>query len=298
MRRPQDREKLTAKVLLLALLAAVLGAVIGALMSVTFGDRARAAEPAAVEVLEPLRIMPLGDSITKGTGGPGLNGYRAKLRSYLQANNFPVDYVGSQKWGNQGDLQNEGHGGWQTSHILANIDAWMARYRPDIVLLQAGTNDMAHEVDPEHAAANLAEIIARIHAAHPEADVYVAKITGTRLSERNALNKAYNDLIPGVVATEREVNANTYLVDMSPVKASLALYDNVHPNAMGYDQMAYRWYNALRSTQLGGNAWRVVMDPKWTKKYQLCFRQYPGVTAKCSTYVRHYRSGTNTWKKS
>jgi hypothetical protein len=45
----------------------------------------------------PMRIMPLGDSITDGTasGTPGYGGYRGTLHTLLTNAGFNVDYVGS-----------------------------------------------------------------------------------------------------------------------------------------------------------------------------------------------------------
>ena len=62
-----------------------------------------------------IRIMPLGDSITYGTGAAG--GYRYPLYIALTNAGYNVDYVGTQT-GNSVDglgaeINHEGHGGWR-----------------------------------------------------------------------------------------------------------------------------------------------------------------------------------------
>lgn len=51
----------------------------------------------------PLRIMPLGASITWGTESEDGNGYRKVLRDSLVTAGFAVDMVGSQKSGDMED---------------------------------------------------------------------------------------------------------------------------------------------------------------------------------------------------
>src|SRR6185295_9508673 len=64
----------------------------------------------------PVRIMPLGDSITDGTayGTAGVGGYRGPLYTLLTNAGFNVDYIGTLT--NNGasipDHNHEGHSGW------------------------------------------------------------------------------------------------------------------------------------------------------------------------------------------
>ena len=62
----------------------------------------------------PTRILPLGDSITFGSGGTAnLGGYRSKLYTSLTTAGYNVDYVGSLTTNSSGipDQDHEGHGG-------------------------------------------------------------------------------------------------------------------------------------------------------------------------------------------
>src|SRR4051794_32872398 len=59
------------------------------------------------ETARPLRIMPLGDSITWGGGAPGHDSYRTDLYNRLATAGLDVDFVGSQHSGTGPDRDNE-----------------------------------------------------------------------------------------------------------------------------------------------------------------------------------------------
>jgi len=100
----------------------------------------------ALSAVTPVRIMPLGDSIT---AGPGC--WRAFLWHRLQTSGYTnIDFVGGVSDGggcNPGyayDFDHEGHGGYAATGIADNnqLPPWLAAARPDIVLMHLGTNDM------------------------------------------------------------------------------------------------------------------------------------------------------------
>ncbi len=124
----------------------------------------------AAMATEPIRIMPLGDSITLG-GGPD-HSYRGFLQQQLNAAGYSYDFVGSYgnivppggeaTWAWAEDVQRnyvgpldrdfEGHGGFQAGqpeavvgykdHMLAQmVPTDIPLFQPDIVLLHIGTND-------------------------------------------------------------------------------------------------------------------------------------------------------------
>src|SRR3954468_23529667 len=90
------------------------------------------AEPAKAEIQvpavekTPLRIMPLGDSITWGVGSARQSGYRAALYQRLTSAGLNVDFVGSMSRGTGPDRDNEGHKGWTIGRLAAHVDGWLA----------------------------------------------------------------------------------------------------------------------------------------------------------------------------
>ncbi|GAA4258288.1 GDSL-type esterase/lipase family protein [Dactylosporangium darangshiense] len=227
---------------LLALLAAVLLPVLLPAL-----DRPAGAAVAT----RPIRIMPLGDSITYGVGSPTGSSYRAALwnRLAVQAG-YAIDFVGSQRSGALPDTDNEGHSGWRIDEIAANVDGWLATYQPDVVLLHIGTNDMNQNYDVGNAPARLAALVDRILADRPAATVLVAKIVPALDPAIQARINAFNAAVPPALAGK----ARTRLVDLSGL-ASSDLNDTLHPNDAGYAKMAVRWYAGLEPVLGDGRDW-------------------------------------------
>jgi lysophospholipase L1-like esterase len=192
------------------------------------------------------KIMPLGDSITDGLVVPG--GYRIKLWSSIQSLGKTIDFVGSMSNGpaELGDKNHEGHSGWQISQIDTNINNWMDTYKPRIVLLHIGTNDINMNTDLANAPNRLGALMDKILAKLPaNGKLYVATIVP--LNNQDAKVTAYNSKIPGVVQTRASAGKPVYLVDMYSKLTLADLQDGVHPNRTGYDKMADAWFAAIKN---------------------------------------------------
>ncbi len=107
------------------------------------------APPSAASAAAPVRVMPLGDSIT---GSPGC--WRALLWNRLQAGGYTaVDFVGTlgpQGCGQPYDGDNEGHGGALVTNVANQnlLPGWLSATRPDVVLMHFGTNDVWSNIAP------------------------------------------------------------------------------------------------------------------------------------------------------
>ncbi|MGH3240477.1 MAG: GDSL-type esterase/lipase family protein, partial [Spirillospora sp.] len=220
---------------------------------------------AAVRDRAPLRVMPLGDSITEGYDASTLGadgGYRTDLWQFFKADGRAVDLVGSASRGpaRLGDRDHEGHGGWRVDHIAggastacgdmssgANVTGWVTAARPDAVLLHIGTNDIfqncAIGTDSATLAGRLSKLIDYITKAAPAADVHVATITPMADKAKNAQVNAYNARIPGIV--KGKAGGRVHLVDVNAAVPVGDVSDGVHPTNGGYSKMAARWYGAL-----------------------------------------------------
>jgi lysophospholipase L1-like esterase len=202
--------------------------------------------------------MPLGDSITVGVGSTTRSGYRTDLADRLAAAGVPADFVGSQRSGRGCDPDNEGHVGWTIERIAAHVDAWLATYRPDVVLLHIGTNDTGRAGSAAAAPAKLSALIDRITADRPDADIFVAEIIATADTGRNVRTDAYNAKLPAVVAGK---GPRVHLVDQSAVGGP-DLFNTLHPNDFGYAVMSGNWYRALASVLgAGPPPWPVLETP-------------------------------------
>jgi hypothetical protein len=181
------------------------------------------------------------------------------------ATGLRYNFVGSMSDAGAPDRNHEGHGGWTIDNLAAHIDAWMDTYKPDIVLLHAGTNNITVGDSPATAAAKLQSLIAQIHSHNADTKIFVAKIIKSRDPNRRPNTNAYQALIPGVVAN---AGPNVYLVDQTSI-AGADIYDWTHPNDFGYSKMAFNWYQSLRQV-MGGGKWKAVANPYKVKTANIC----------------------------
>ncbi|MDP4180635.1 MAG: carbohydrate-binding protein [Bacillota bacterium] len=190
------------------------------------------------------KVMPLGDSITDGITVAGA--YRTKLWQNIISNGQTVDFVGSMTGGPSelGDKNHEGHSGWRIDQIDSNINTWMDTYKPKIVLLHIGTNDISQKYDLNNAPTRLSGLIDKICAKLPSGGkLYVAKIIPISYADVTS----YNAQIPTIVQNKVSQGKPVYMVDMNKALTVSDLGDGVHPNAAGYGKMADVWYNAIKA---------------------------------------------------
>ncbi len=202
----------------------------------------------------PLRIMPLGDSITELESGH--SSYRFFLWQSLLSVPCNVDFVGSRRGVSTGqrdsaqvspaqsdfDQDHEGHWDYTSGDILAGIDGWAAAARPDIVLLHIGTNDARRQEGAITVIARISEIIDKLRAINPRVAVIVAQI----IPSRNDSFRFFNDAVPQLAADkdtpESRVLVANHSVGFNP---SVDLYDAVHPSPSGEAKMADVWLNSI-----------------------------------------------------
>ena len=97
-------------------------------------------------------IAAFGDSIFEGLYLARKDGFSALLKNKLRADGFNVDVV------------NDGFSGETTSHALKRV-ADIIGQRPDLVILEFATNDIAYGLPAQQTRANLDQIMARLHQA-------------------------------------------------------------------------------------------------------------------------------------
>lgn len=193
------------------------------------------------------RVMPLGDSLTDGFNLPG--GYRIELASRLTAGEVPVDFVGSLVNGpaSLADQDHEGHSGFRIDEIAASVAGWMDTYRPDIVLLMIGTNDVVQGYRLDTAPLRLGALIDDIAAARPASHTIVASIPQVAGAPYNERVADYNAAIVDVIEDRIAEGMPVSFVDVYDVIEEDDLHtDNTHLNAAGYCKVADLWYAAIR----------------------------------------------------
>jgi len=196
-----------------------------------------------------VRIMPIGDSITEGTSGDAT--WRYWLQKSLEANGCVVDFVGSRRGVRYGqarfsdfDPDHEGHWGWTTAQVKAEIDRWASDAKPEIVLLHLGTNDLGS--DPERIAAGLGAIVTSLRLANPAVEIYLARLISAAGVPDEVMRRT-NDAIARSGAEHDRPESRLIVVDQfTGFEPRADTYDGVHPNESGERKMARRWFEALR----------------------------------------------------
>ncbi|WP_031525622.1 SGNH/GDSL hydrolase family protein [Streptomyces sp. NRRL F-5123] len=212
---------------------------------------ASAAPVAAAASTTPLRLMPLGDSITWGVGSSTGNGYRAALYDGLAADGHPLDFVGSLRGGTMPDPDNEGHSGYRIDQVAALTDAALSRYQPNVVTLEIGTNDLNGNYQVSTATARLQSLVDQITRDVPSATVLVASLVVSTSSTEERYRGAYNQAIPGIVQSEQAAGKHVGYVDMSAVTTA-DLSDYLHPNDNGYQKMAAAFRQGVQAADSAG----------------------------------------------
>ena len=223
---------------------------------------------------DTVRIMPLGDSITQGSGACS---YRTPLVRSLEAAGCPVRMVGSGTTTNGGasgcivsNTNHEGHSGWRTTTFLrtdddarTRLEEHVAGARPDIVLLHIGSNDMNGGKDPgtwdadartgTGVVGGVDTMIDQILAESPGARVYVANLVPWLRDPAVDADVARLRAEVERLALTREGDGEAVrLVDVAGGFTADMLHDGVHPNARGDAHIASRWLGAMRADGLCG----------------------------------------------
>jgi lysophospholipase L1-like esterase len=228
---------------------------LGVLAAATIAGGLVGALPAAAAT--PIKIMPLGASITWGTNSTDGNGYREELRKLLTTNaGLSVDYVGSQKSGTATDNDNEGHPGYRIDQVAAGADGWLATYQPDVVLLNVGTNDTIQNYDLPNAPARLRALIDQILVDRPTATVVFSTLVPSGDATNNARVQAFNAQLPAIAQAEQSAGQKVRLVDLNSTLTTADIgSDGVHPTDAGYVKVADLWYSGLQPVLGAGIAW-------------------------------------------
>ncbi|WP_107467015.1 SGNH/GDSL hydrolase family protein [Streptomyces sp. MA5143a] len=221
------------------------------LVAATFGVTAAGATPASAAPTTPLRVMPLGDSITWGVGSSTGDGYRAALWNKLAADGHPLDFVGTGRAGSMSDPDNEGHSGYKIHQITALTDAALTRYRPNVVTLHIGTNDLNESYQVSTATARLRSLVDRITAAAPDATVLVASLVVSTSGSEEQYRAAYNQAVPTIVRDAQAAGKHVAYVDMSALTTA-DLVDALHPNDSGYRKMADAFHRGVQAADSAG----------------------------------------------
>lgn len=196
----------------------------------------------------PLRIMPLGASVTFGTGSSTGDSYRKDLRDQLVAAGQTVNFVGEFQNGNFTNRQVEATPGFVINQIANSSAATVPKFLPNLVLLDAGTNNCNAGVAVPDAGANVSSLIGSIYAQSPGSTVILASVLVNKVPAQEACRVDVNNQYSALAAQLTAQGAKFVMVDMrSPEGPTVNdLADTRHPNDVGYQKMANIWMQGIQ----------------------------------------------------
>eukprot|EP00040_Diaphanoeca_grandis_P026690 m.149863 g.149863 ORF g.149863 m.149863 type:complete len:331 (+) comp30687_c0_seq1:457-1449(+) len=273
--------------------------------------------PVTAEVVSPaLRMMPLGDSITQWQCGlmnnvstgdvASFGGFRGPLFESLQRNwgsLYEFESVGGQ----HGCGSHEGHSGW-TCDMLADIITDSATaYKPDVVMLMCGTNDLWYRPSTknpdkggtaEQVVARINKILTNLFAVVPNATVLLSTVSDINATKCLTYPQgpcppsmpsdiiAVNTALPAkVVAPFTAAGHNVFLHDVN-ADAQWVEKDyytwGIHRSEAGFAKMAASWEKAILA--------HVTPPPRSCgSNLQFYCRTMSTNTTECTTCVEKYK---------
>ena len=246
---------------------------------------ALAAQPDWLARAIPLRVMPLGDSITAGVGEHGIDtgsgGYRAELVRLLAAGGYRVTMVGDRS-DYSARIASRHHEGWP-GYVIRSFPSdpapqlygrvtreALSTEHPDVILLMAGTNDLLRKA--RHSAGytvpNIVEsmdaLLAQIFYLEPHVDLVVGgvidsprvlqcDVAGFDGTAGCGANDGPNlrTLVAAYAARGFHIELAEGMGNAVP-RDRYHFPDGIHPTGPGgYDDIAHVWMQALEKVTAG-----------------------------------------------
>ncbi|KAK8001952.1 hypothetical protein PG991_014174 [Apiospora marii] len=188
-----------------------------------------------------LRVMPLGASITQGIKSSDGNGYRKHIRDQLRFAGWNVNMVGSKQDGNMNDKDNEGHPGWTISQV-AGAAKGSVGLRPNLVMINAGTNDCLQKIDIPNTGKRMQDMINLLQEQIPETTILLSTILPTAYDQ-----SCVDDVNKQLKALKNE-SKRVYIAEMQLTINDISS-DGTHPTDDGYKKMASAWWAAFQRAE-------------------------------------------------
>jgi len=168
----------------------------------------------------PPSILAFGDSLTAGYGAPAGQGYVDDLSKSLGV-----------------PIANYGVSGDTSAQALARIDAALTQ-KPDIILVLLGGNDALQKIPQTETQTNLDTIVTKFQARG--ATVVLLGVLGGFPQD------PYASMFSALAKTHHVTYVPNVLSGL--IGNSALMYDQVHPNAAGYQKLAARLLPTLEQT--------------------------------------------------
>ncbi|KAL2867636.1 SGNH/GDSL hydrolase family protein [Aspergillus lucknowensis] len=203
----------------------------------------------------PLRLMPLGGSITQGVGSSDSNGYRKHLFDLLQSSGCNIDMVGSRKTGSMASNSHEGWRGFRLDEIERKARRSVPVLQPDLFTVNAGSNDCLQRFEIDVFGERMGALLAYLWLVAPRSTVILSTLVINADGGTDEVVRRVNEQIREVVTREAAAGKRIVLADMyskdGPGLEDLGA-DGTHPDDVGYEKMARIWFDSIHRAAVSG----------------------------------------------
>lgn len=214
-----------------------------------------------------IKIMPLGDSITRGLvrdiEDEYHGGYRKYLAEILTSNGYSFEFVGYQS---DDPVKNifryEGGNGYviggndvsSPDQIYQNVQRSLDTWKPDVILLLIGTNDLLinDNESVEFASIRFEKLVEKILTTSPSVKLAIGSLPPFRehITSNSKNRESFNESVNNIISIQNIKGYDIKLADFGAKIHSEDLgADAIHFNEQGYKKMAEIWYEAITSSE-------------------------------------------------
>ncbi|KAH9885170.1 carbohydrate esterase family 3 protein [Xylariomycetidae sp. FL2044] len=197
----------------------------------------------------PLRIMPLGASITYGLKSTYGNGYRKSLYDQIVKVGNKVTMVGSHPNGTMQDNASEGWPSYVIDSVRDKASEHVPEFKPNLVLINAGTNDCSKNLDIAKAGERMENLMNTVWDGSSKATIILSTLLVNANEKTQERVKDVNGQYQKLANRLQDDHKRVVLVDMQgpdgPTKDELV--DGTHPNDQGYIKMANVWMAGIKT---------------------------------------------------
>lgn len=250
-------------------------AVLSALLCALLGSATLVVVAPAAHADGPLRVLLTGDSITHGRHGDYT--WRYRLAKEFQRQGVPVNFVGSRTtpYVDPGyatasyadpnfDHDHFARAGATLQSMVGEIGPEVSTQQPDLVVLEAGLNDLLKGRTPEQTALSLRAWIANVRSARPGVTIVLAKVMRVDVAGGASVNSAsasYNNQMADVAAEMTTPVSPISIADTDrgwqPTSPTYCV-DGIHLAPTGETLVAQRVAEALHALTLPGHTGAVL----------------------------------------
>lgn len=136
------------------------------------------------------------------------NNYYDSYAEYLFLGDSITNNYTLQKYYPQYPIINSGIGGDRTLNMLNNLDNRVFKYRPKVVIILAGINDLKRFEEPEYVAKNIEDITLKIKKKLPKCKIYIESIYPVNEAWKDDYDEPVQDtdeLIKNIKSTNKKL---------------------------------------------------------------------------------------------